>query len=140
MTDKLTLNDFDFSKARHVEGSDPAAGWKMNGTILLRIVEGAPVALHRVDSDSDAELIPARNDIYAYRGGYGWGYKGSGPASLSHAIAALAYPALWDASDIAEKASEILEQVVSRLDRGKELDLPITEIYRRCGEPLPPKP
>lgn len=136
MTDNPTLNDFDFSKARHVEGSDPTAGWKMNGTILLRIVEGAPVALYRTASDSDAELIPQRYDIYTHRGGYEWGYKGAGPTSLSHALAALAYPTLWDARDIAEKAGEILELVVSKLERRKELDLPITDIYRSCGEPV----
>jgi hypothetical protein len=62
-------------------------------------------------------------------------------ASLEALLHRYGHPGeLWDASDIAEKASEILEQVVSGLDRGKELDLPITEIYRRCGEPLPPKP
>ncbi|MBV6787630.1 hypothetical protein KWH02_21105 [Xanthomonas campestris pv. uppalii] len=47
--------------------------------ILLRIVEGASVALYRHDASSGTELLPSRRDLFDYEGGYAWGYGGTGP-------------------------------------------------------------
>lgn len=48
------------------------------GQFLLRIVEGAGVALYRHRGDGAAELVPTRMDLFEYPGGFGCGYGGSG--------------------------------------------------------------
>ncbi|REC93358.1 hypothetical protein C8D72_3402 [Kushneria indalinina DSM 14324] len=136
METRKKLEDYDFRNVRDVthEALDrPEHGVK--GTILLRIVEGAPVALYRHDENGSAELLIPRYDRFQYEGGFEWGYGGTGPQSLSHAIAALVYPAVFVPGAQAEKAQLILDEVVSRLPRGVEMDLAVDQIYKSCGEP-----
>ena len=96
------------------------------GEILLRIVEGARVALYRHDPQGHAENIPTRYDLFEYEGGYGWGYLGTGANSLSFAIAGkLADIEEESSGQIADRARRILEQVVSKLDGESEHTLPV---------------
>ncbi|WP_127170265.1 hypothetical protein [Xanthomonas euvesicatoria] len=83
--------------------------------ILLRIVEGASVALYRHETTRPAELLPTRRDLFDYEGGYGWGYGGSGPQNLAHAIAGRIF-LLDNLSDkeLQQRARVILDKVISR--------------------------
>lgn len=123
MTEKrYTLDDFDFSKVNQPRLGEP--------TILLRLVEGAGVALYRHDDDSGAELIPATPHLFPYRGGYTWGYGGSGPRNLSHAISAhLFQDSLLTDSDLIERASVILS-LISQLPQDKEHDIKVADIEK----------
>lgn len=56
--------------------------------ILLRKLMGADVALYQSTKDATPELLPSRYDLFKYRGGIVWGYKGSGAQNLAYAIAA----------------------------------------------------
>ena len=56
--------------------------------ILLRRIEGANVALVKQDELSIPEILPTRYDIFQYRGGFSWGYEGSGVQNLGYVIAA----------------------------------------------------
>jgi len=133
MEKRLTLDDFDFSKVRHVE-LDPNYVPYQDATVLLRIVEGAWVALFREDKGSSVEMLPPRPNLYQYDGGYAWGYSGSGPQNLAHAIAGRIYEfdSLEDAVVI-KKAYEILEHFISTLDQGKEYDLQVADIKNKIG-------
>lgn len=91
--------------------------------------------LFRPRDDASPELVIPRYDRFQYQGGYAWGYSGTGPKSLSHALSALAYPAIFVSEAQHEKALAILEKVVSRLDQDQEYDLPVAHIYERCGAP-----
>jgi hypothetical protein len=94
--------------------------------ILLRIVEGANVALYRHEEDRVAEIVPTRVDLYKYPGGFGWGYGGSGAVNLSHAIAGkiFEYDHL-EVGELRERAMVILERVIASLDDGTEHDVPV---------------
>ena len=101
--------------------------------ILLRIVEGACVALHRYEKDRTAEIVPTRVDLFDYPGGYGWGYGGSGAVNLSHAIAGKVFEHdNLDAGELRERAKVILERVISKpeLDNGSEHDVPVETFTR----------
>lgn len=94
--------------------------------ILLRIVEGARVALYRHDPSGPAENIPTRYDLFRYDGGYGWGYGGTGANSLSFALAAkLSELENLDAERIAERARRLLDGLISQLDGGLEYTLSV---------------
>ncbi|WP_275286843.1 DUF6166 domain-containing protein [Halomonas elongata] len=136
MSDRRGLEDFDFSQVKNVTQADianPAHG--VSGMLLFRFVEDAPVVLYRHCDDSAAQLVIPRYDRFQYEGGFAWGYSGTGPQCLSHALAALIYPAIHVREDQAEKAIEILDKVVSRLPADEEMDLPVVHIYERCGTP-----
>ncbi|ATS24106.1 hypothetical protein PK69_18005 [Xanthomonas phaseoli pv. phaseoli] len=99
--------------------------------ILLRIVEGASVALYRHKDESLAELLPTRRDLFDYDGGYGWGYGGSGPQNLAHAIAGRIF--LLDGLDdkqLRERAWVILDKIISRpiLNTDSDHDLSVDSI------------
>lgn len=99
--------------------------------ILLRIVEGASVALYRHETTRPAELLPTRRDLFDYEGGYGWGYGGSGPQNLAHAIAGRIF-LLDNLSDkeLQQRARVILDKVISRpsLDAASDHDVPVDTI------------
>ncbi|WP_234349327.1 MULTISPECIES: hypothetical protein [Xanthomonas] len=99
--------------------------------ILLRMVEGACVALYRHEPDSRAELLPTRRDLFNYEGGYGWGYGGSGPQNLAHAIAGRIF-LLENLSDkeLQQRARVILDKVISlpTLDTDSDHDVPVDAI------------
>lgn len=97
--------------------------------ILLRIVEGARVALYRHEPTNCAENIPTRYDLFRYDGGYGWGYGGSGANSLSFAIAGkISEFENLSNGQIADRARRILENVVSKLDGDKEHALSVAAL------------
>jgi len=133
MEKRPTLDDFDFSKVRHVE-LDPNYVPYQDSTILLRIVEGAWVALFREDKGSSVEMLPPRPNLYQYDGGYAWGYSGSGPQNLAHAIAGRIYEfdSLKD-TDVIGKAYQILDHFLSPLDKSKEYDLQVSDIKQKIG-------
>lgn len=92
--------------------------------ILLRIVEGACVALVKASDDSEAELLPTRYDLYQYRGGIAWGYKGSGVTNLAYAIAARLTEDMQDNDvDVGFVANAILNNVLCHLDENAEHDI-----------------
>jgi mannitol/fructose-specific phosphotransferase system IIA component len=92
--------------------------------ILLRIVEGAGVALVKTCDDSEAELLPTRYDLYQYRGGIAWGYKGSGVTNLAYAIAArLTEDMHHEDVNVAFVAEAILNNVLCYLDENAEHDI-----------------
>ncbi|HHZ56456.1 DUF6166 domain-containing protein [Xanthomonas vasicola] len=99
--------------------------------ILLRIVEGASVALYRHETARPAELLPTRRDLFNYDGGYGWGYGGSGPQNLAHAIAGRIF-LLDNLSDqeLKQRARVILENIInqSSLNADSDHDVPVDSI------------
>ncbi|URX63722.1 hypothetical protein KR767_06620 [Luteibacter anthropi] len=89
--------------------------------ILLRFCEGAAVVLYRRYPKGRAENVPARVDLYTYAGGYAWGYGGSGPNALSHAIAGKIFEFVpLTPSELSVRARIILEGLVIRLDGASE--------------------
>ncbi|MCC8489114.1 hypothetical protein LN572_04415 [Xanthomonas citri pv. fuscans] len=99
--------------------------------ILLRIVEGASVALYRHETTRPAELLPTRRDLFDYEGGYGWGYGGTGPQNLAHAIAGRIF--LLDNlsnKELQQRARLILDKIISRttLNPDSDHDVPVAEI------------
>ncbi|MEB1432534.1 hypothetical protein [Xanthomonas campestris] len=95
--------------------------------ILLRIVEGASVALYRHKGTSTAELLPSRRDLFNYEGGYGWGYGGSGPQNLSHAIASRIFLLdNLDDQELRRRARVILDKVISQPSLNSETNHDVT--------------
>lgn len=125
----MKLEDYDFSKIEKpgVRTAKIAAEAK----VLLRIVEGAGVALYRCTDDDDAELLIPRPDLFQYTGGYAWGYSGTGVQNLCHAIVGKVYEFdQLDKGTLSDKAMRLLESVVSMLPREAEHDISIAEIKR----------
>jgi len=92
--------------------------------VLLRKVEGASVALVTDDYSNTAELLPTRYDLFQYRGGVSWGYKGAGVQNLSYAIAArMAEEVSFLSVDIHAAAKALVDNVLSSLDGDAEHDL-----------------
>lgn len=111
----------------HYRFTDTTA--RSQGELLFRLVEGAPVVLFRSERTAAAEMVAARYDLYRYDGGFAWGYSGSGPTSLSHALAAKVFGRdVDDAAELQRLAYLILERVVARLDGDVEHDVPVAEI------------
>lgn len=99
--------------------------------ILLRFVEGAAVALYQHDASQRPELIPARNDLYAYSGGYAWGNGGAEPVNLSFAIAGKLFEFNgFFKPELSKRARVLLDEVISKLDPQSEHDLPVEKLKR----------
>lgn len=135
MTDekRYTLDDFDFSQCKNItslepEGDDSAA-------VLLRLVEGAGVALWRPCQDGQAELLRPRSDLFQHSGGYTWGYKGAGCQNLAYAIVGRVYE--YDhlsPAELTEKARQLIEGMISGLNQDVEYTLDVTMIRRSLGD------
>lgn len=96
--------------------------------VLLKIVEGARVALIKY-STSDPEILPTRYDLFQYRGGIGWGYKGSGVRNLAFAIAARLQEDLFDHEfDVNNAAEVLIQDVLSQLEQDAEHQLDMSEL------------
>lgn len=94
------------------------------GMYLLRILEGAPVALYRHQQGNTAEIVPTRRDLFQYDGGYAWGYHGSGPQNLCFALVGKLFQGKrLTKSELSDRALTLLEKVISRLDNAKEYEL-----------------
>lgn len=87
--------------------------------VLLRIVEGASVALVCDVEHSNPEMLQTRYDLFNYRGGVAWGYKGTGVQSLSYAIAGRLLEEFPE-MDIHVAARAILDNLLSNLAKDKE--------------------
>ena len=87
--------------------------------ILLKIIDGASVALVCDDENSKPEMLQTRYDLYRYRGGVAWGYKGSGVQSLSYAIAGRLSEDVRDI-EVHRAAGEILDNILSKLEGDQE--------------------
>ncbi|MFI3014239.1 hypothetical protein ACH7BS_24335 [Klebsiella aerogenes] len=110
------------------EGVDEAA-------VLLRLVEGAGVALRRSHKDITPELLPLRPDLFQYSDGYSWGYKGSGCQNLANAIVGRGYE--FDnlsPSAPGEKAWLLLEGMISGINKDVEYTLDLSAIRRAPGD------
>lgn len=130
--DRPKLEDFDFSKVNNVSSSDKKDLLE-GAAILLRVVEGAGVALYRHNPDSSAELLPTRRDLFQYEGGYTWGYKGTGVRNLAYAIAGRIYEFdQLNKEQLSGKAYLIVERVLSGLQKDTPADLDVMEIKRVC--------
>jgi hypothetical protein len=91
--------------------------------ILLRIVEGATVVLVSDDNLASVEMLPTRYDLFQYRGGVAWGYKGSGVQNLGYAIAARLteeMPEKMPDQGIHAAAMSLVKNLLSNLDGHKE--------------------
>lgn len=125
----MKLEDYDFSRIEKpgVHTARIAAEAK----VLLRIVEGAGVALYRPTDDSPAELLIPRPDLFQYTGGYAWGYSGTGVQNLCHAIVGKVYEFdQLDKGALYDKAVRLLELLVSVLPRDSDHDVSVSEIKR----------
>ena len=89
--------------------------------ILLRKVEGASVALIQNEGNA-AEILPTRYDLFQYRGGFSWGYKGSGVRNLAYAIGARLSERTTQV-DIEEIVEILIEDILSQLDGDRNHDL-----------------
>ncbi len=124
------LEDLDTRNAPDVS-SVGKADVHENASILLRILEGAGVALYRHSQGTAAELLPTRRDLFQYQGGYAWGYEGAGASNLAHAIAGRIYE--FDGIEPAEmtvRANRIVQVLLARLNRDSPADLKVSEIKR----------
>ncbi|WP_458129216.1 DUF6166 domain-containing protein [Pseudomonas sp. Z2-11] len=131
--DNPGLEDMDFSKVQ-IAQSDDSYDAHAKASILLRVVEGAGVALYQHKPGGSAENLPTRRDLYKYDGGLAWGYKGSGAVNLAHAIAGKIYE--YDqlsSTELSDKAYQIVELVVSKLQKDEPADLQISEIKKLLG-------
>lgn len=125
------MNVVDFISGKVTSSVGREAKIAAEGKILLRIVEGAAVALHRPTDESSAELLIPRPDLFQYSGGYGWGYGGSGPQNLSYAIVGKVFENEYlDKSALSDKAMQLLEKLVSGLSGDSEYDFPVSVIKR----------
>jgi hypothetical protein len=127
---KPTLEDRDTRVASDA-APEGKADLHENASILLRVLEGAGVALYRHSAGTAAELLPTRRDLFQYQGGYAWGYEGAGATNLAHAIAGRIYE--FDGLDAAEltlRANRIVEVLLARLNRDSPADLKVSEIKR----------
>lgn len=94
--------------------------------ILLRIVEGACVALYRHEPKGKAEAIPARGDLYDYSGGFAWGGTGPAHMNLSCAIVGKLYGfGGHHRKELTRRARILQEQVLAKLDANTGHDLPV---------------
>lgn len=87
--------------------------------ILLRKVEGASVVLVCDVDSSTPEMLQTRYDLFKYRGGVAWGYKGTGAQCLGYAIAARLSEGMPE-MDINVAARALLDNLISRLDGDSE--------------------
>lgn len=130
---RYTLEDFDFSHCKNVTSLTPEE--PDEAAVLLRLVEGAGVALWRSDKNNTPELLPPRPDLFQYRGGYAWGYKGTGCQNLAYAIVGRIYE--FDhlsLSTLVEKAQQLVEGVISGLNQNAEYTLPVSHIRCSLGD------
>jgi hypothetical protein len=105
-----------------------------NASILLRVIEGAGVALYRHSQGTAAEVLSTRGDLFKYKGGYAWGYEGAGATNLAHAIAGRIYEFDGiDADEMSVRAHKIVEVLLARLNRDSPADLNVSDIKRLVG-------
>jgi hypothetical protein len=97
--------------------------------ILLRKVEGANVAIVRNDDGSAPELLPTRFDLFNYRGGIAWGYKGSGVRNLAYAIAARLLEGNRSLN-IGEVVDCLIDELLSKLDGNQDHDINEDELIK----------
>lgn len=87
--------------------------------ILLRKIEGASVVLVCDLEHSKPEMLQTRYDLFKYRGGISWGYKGTGVQCLAYAIAGRLSEEMPE-MDIHAAARALLDNILSKLDGNKE--------------------
>ncbi|RMU10620.1 DUF6166 domain-containing protein, partial [Pseudomonas savastanoi] len=103
--------------------------------ILLRVVEGAGVALWRSSPAGQAELLPTRRDLFQYEGGYSWGYKGEGCKNLAFAIIGRVYECDdLSSEDMYEKAMKLVDTLIPALQQQMNHDLSVTVIRKVLGD------
>lgn len=132
---RMTLDDFDYSKVNvnpHKPTQDPAQ-------VLLRVIEGAGVALWRESPTGQAELLPTRRDLFQYEGGYSWGYKGEGCKNLAFAIIGRVYECDdLSPEELYEKAMKLVETLIPALQQQVNHDLSVTVIRKVLGDGIRP--
>ncbi|WP_316933334.1 DUF6166 domain-containing protein [Pseudomonas syringae] len=128
---RMTLDDYDFSKVK----VNPTKPTQDPAQILLRVVEGAGVALWRSSPAGQAELLPTRRDLFQYEGGYSWGYKGEGCKNLAFAIIGRVYECDdLSSEDMYEKAMKLVETLIPALQQQMNHDLSVTVIRKVLGD------
>lgn len=128
---RYTLEDFDFSKTR----SNPPPKTEDEAEVLLRLVEGAGVALWRNEPKGSAELIPPQQALFSCSGGYTWGYRGTGCQNLSFAIVGRVYEFdRLSADELHSKAHLLLDTLLSGLNQEQEYTLPVAVIRKALGD------
>ncbi|WP_337024605.1 MULTISPECIES: hypothetical protein [unclassified Pantoea] len=128
---RLTLDDFDFSKVNR----NPGKPTENTARILLRIVEGAGVALWQSRSDATPEVLIQRGNIYPTTSGYAWGYKGEGCKHLAFAMVSVIYEFdRLEPSELSDRAYKLVEGFISGLNGEIPYDLPVAFIRKTLGD------
>lgn len=133
MTDEKrpTLDDFDFSQVE----INPDKPTENSGRILLRIVEGAWVALWQSSNNSTPEILLQRGNLYSTTSGYAWGYKGSGCKHLAFAMVSVIYEHdRLEPAELSERAYKLVEGMISGLNSELPYDLPVAMIRKNLGD------
>lgn len=128
---RLTLADFDFSKVKR----NPGKPTENTARILLRIVEGAGVALWQSRPDATPQVLIQRGNIYPTISGYSWGYKGEGCKHLAFAIVSVIYEYdRLEPAELSERAYKLVEEFISGLNGESPYDLPVAFIRKTLGD------
>ena len=104
---------------------------------LLTHAHEAKVALFKSGSNP-YENLPTRYDLFPYRGGYAWGYSGTGVQNLAHAIMGKIFEADKERlADITVLSATLVERVLSLLDKESDHELNSLDILRKLDLLLP---
>ncbi|QDY44482.1 hypothetical protein [Candidatus Pantoea soli] len=126
-----TLADFDFSKVE----INPPKPTENKARVLLRIVEGAGVALWQYSPDSTPEVLIQRGNLYPTFSGYSWGYKGEGCKHLAFAMVSVIYEFdRLEPAELSERAYALVEKLISGLNSEQPYDLPVAYIRKTLGD------
>ena len=126
-----TLADFDFSRVE----INPGKPTENTAKILLRIVEGAWVALWQYSPDSTPEVLIQRGNLFPTTSGYAWGYKGEGCKHLAFAIVSVIYEFdRLEPAELSERAYKLVEGMISSLNAELPYDLPVALIRKNLGD------
>ncbi|MCL1636076.1 hypothetical protein M2650_15740 [Luteimonas sp. SX5] len=102
--------------------------------ILLRIVEGAYVALYRHDASLAPEVLPTRGHLYVYSGGFEWGRGDAAALNLSHAIVGKIFEFDgYSKPELKHLARRLHSELISKLDREAEYDIRVDKLKRLLG-------
>ncbi|WP_040360289.1 DUF6166 domain-containing protein [Capnocytophaga gingivalis] len=126
-----TLSDFDFSRVK----VNPGPPTENKARILLRIVEGAGVALWQSDPESTPTILIQKGNLFPSPGGYTWGYKGGGCKNLAFAMVTVIYQDdHLEKAELSERAYKLVEDYISVLQQDQPHDLSVAYIRKFLGD------
>lgn len=97
--------------------------------ILLRVIEGAYVALYRHDASMASEVLPTCSHLYAYSGGFEWGRSSVAAQNLSYAIVGKIFEFDgYSKSELKRLARRLYSELISPLDQDAEYDIRVDKL------------